>query len=284
VLEQAAKQRFADVVTKRVLEPLGMRRSTFRPTVAMTYPVALDHRVEGERAVVLRPQPNDASTWPSGSLYSSVHELARFTIALMNDGTLDGKQVISREVVASMKTQKAGVPGSDCGYTYGLSSCTAGRVRTLGHYGFRVGSGAVVTMVPDERIAVIILSNRNGGIFARTERAVLELLVPASRDSSSSTAAANASPNSRPAPFAGMYANGADTVHFVATANGLTYRYGRSESRTRFEGDSTLLVLDAAGEPVQQWRLIRGTATGAIYVHDGLNAFRRVTPRPPPRP
>src|SRR5690348_3405853 len=36
---------FADVVAGRVLRPLGMAHSTFRPTVAMTYPLAQGHSV-----------------------------------------------------------------------------------------------------------------------------------------------------------------------------------------------------------------------------------------------
>lgn len=270
-IEQAARAWFADIVAKRVLEPLGMQRSTFRPTMAMTYPLALDHRVEGERQVVLRPYPDDASTWPSGSLFSSVHELARFAIAFMNGGMLDAKRVFPADVITTLSTKRSGVPGG-CGYTYGFALCQSGSVWTLGHYGFRVGSGAVVTMAPAQRVAVVILANRNGGIFGGTERHVLEQLIPSLHGADESKGRSN-----QPlASFPGTYVNGSDTLRFVEQRDTVWYHYGKEAMPTRTEGDA-ILVLDPSGQPVQQFRLVRGTKSGSLYLHDGLNAFRRLT-------
>jgi CubicO group peptidase (beta-lactamase class C family) len=277
-IEQAAKEWFADVVSKRALVPLGMHRSTFRPTMAMTYPLALDHRVDGERQIVLRPYPDDASTWASGSLFSNVEELARFAIAFMNGGVIDGKRALPIDAITTLSTKRSGVPGSRCGYTYGLSICQSGSVWTLGHYGFRVGSGAVVTMAPAHRVAVIILSNRNGGIFARTERHVLEQLIPGLRgapddDPARSTAQ---SPGVRPADFLGSYVNGPDTLRFVEQRDTLWYRYKDEAMVARADGNA-VAILGRSGQAVQQFQLVRGAKTGDVYLHDGLNAFRRLS-------
>ena len=45
---------------------------------------------EGKFTVV-RPLANDARLWPAGTLYSSANEMARFAMALLNDGRVDGK-------------------------------------------------------------------------------------------------------------------------------------------------------------------------------------------------
>ncbi|HEX7123324.1 MAG TPA: serine hydrolase domain-containing protein [Gemmatimonadaceae bacterium] len=275
-MEQAEGEWYADLVAKRVLEPLGMVHSTFRPTMAMTWPLALDHRIDGERQVLLRPYPDDASTWPSGSLFSSAHELARFAIAIMNDGMLEGKRVLPSDVVRTVHERQSGLPDSPCGYTYGFSSCVRGAARTLGHYGFRVGSGAVVTVVPEARVAVIILANRNGGIFGATEGHVLEQLVPAARRAAPSSGATSGQRPSR-ASYAGTFANGPDTLRFYERGDTLWYRYGTTESPTRLTPDGAIQILGAAGQPVQQFMLVRGTWTGDTYLHDGLNGFRRVS-------
>ena len=281
-MEQAGGGWFADVVAKRVLEPFGMNRSTFRPTVAMTYPLALDHRVEGDQQLLLRPYPDDASTWPSGSLFSSVHELARFAIAFMNGGMLDGKRVLPADVITTLSTKRSGVPGATCGYTYGFALCQTGSVWTLGHYGFRVGSGAVVTMAPAQRVAVIILANRNGGILGRTERHVLEQLIPALRGTPEDSENTSAGRAGQPiASFDGTYVNGSDTLRFVQERDTLFYRYRTESMPTRREGDA-VLVLDQSGQPVQRFRLVRGSRSGKLYLHDGLNAFGRVTGQPGP--
>jgi CubicO group peptidase (beta-lactamase class C family) len=272
-IEQAGGAWFADLVGKRVLAPLGMQRSTFRPTMAMTYPVALDHRVEGERQVVLRPYPDDASTWPSGSLFSSVHELARFAIAFMNGGMLDTKRVFPADVISTLSTKRSGVAGASCGYTYGFALCQSGLVWTLGHYGFRVGSGAVVTMAPAHRVAVIILANRNGGIFGQTERHVLEQLIPSLRRAADEGTRRSNQPLGS---FPGTYVNGSDTLRFVEQGDTVWYHYGKETMPTRTEEDA-ILIVDKSGQPVQQFRLVRGTKSGNLYLHDGLNAFRRLT-------
>jgi CubicO group peptidase (beta-lactamase class C family) len=73
VVEQAAGRPFADAVDALVLRPLGMSRSTFRPTVAMTYPLAQGHATAGKGPpAVIRPAANNAATWPAGSLFSTV--------------------------------------------------------------------------------------------------------------------------------------------------------------------------------------------------------------------
>lgn len=272
-IEQAGGAWFADLVSKRVLEPLGMERSTFRPTMAMTFPLALDHRVDGEQQLLIRPYPDDASTWPSGSLFSSVRELARFTIAVMNGGMLDGKRVFPNDVITTLSTKRSGVPGASCGYTYGFALCQQGSVWTLGHYGFRVGSGAVVTMAPAERVAVVILANRNGGIFGQTERHVLEQLIPSLRGAGEDNPGRSSQPL---ASFPGTYVNGTDTLRFVQERDTLWYHYGKDAMATRTEGDG-ILILDRSGQTVQQFRLVRGTKTGNLYLHDGLNAFRRLS-------
>jgi CubicO group peptidase (beta-lactamase class C family) len=269
-LEQAAGKWYADLVADEVLKPLGMTRSTFRPTMAMTWPVALDHRVT-DSVRVIRPSPNDASTWPSGSLYSSARELSRFAIAFLNGGRVGAAQVIPPEAITMLSTKQGGMPGEECGYTYGLSTCNRGTTKVLSHYGFRVGSGAVFTMVPEHRLAVIILSNRNGGIFFNTERAILDQLLPASQ---ASPTPAQRGPR---AQFAGVYVSGRDTLRFTPRGDSLFYRYGNGDPMlTRAEGDSGIVILNSAGQAVQQFGLVRGIKTGNVYLHEGLSAFRRI--------
>ena len=78
-LQEADKKPFADVMRARVLDPLGMPRTTFRPTEAMTWPLAVGHRRDKDgKVTVVRPLANDARLWPAGTLYSSANEMARF--------------------------------------------------------------------------------------------------------------------------------------------------------------------------------------------------------------
>ena len=277
-IERAVKVPYADAVAREVLEPLGMRRSTLRPLMAMTWPVALDHRLANDTVRLLRPYPDDVTTWPSGSLFSSVRDLSQLAIALMHDGRVDGKQAIPQAVVRMMETRHANVPGGDCGYTYGLSDCTRNGVRTLSHYGFRIGSGAVFTIVPEHNVGVIILANRNGAIFGRTEGAALDALLPKRE--------ATPQPDPKPVPlsaaatrrFVGTYASPPDTLRLTVRGDSLEYRYGAIRQSVRGDANDPngVLIVNSSGDVEQGFTLVRGRDGRTEYLHDGLNAFRKL--------
>lgn len=54
--QEAVGKPFADVMRDQIFAPLGLRRATFRPTEAMTYPLAIGHKVsQDSAATVVRP-------------------------------------------------------------------------------------------------------------------------------------------------------------------------------------------------------------------------------------
>ena len=280
-IEQAGGRWFDELVDSLVLAPVGMTRSTFRPHEALTHPLALDHRVGPDGvARVVRPFPDDVTTWASGSLFSSAEELARFAIALLNDGRVEGAPALPPAAVRAILAPKAPIPGGDCAYTYGLQSCAERGTRVVSHAGFRGGTGSIVTLVPQHGVAVIVLANRNGGIFARTAERALDLLLPSTVAAAARAADATA-PTARTFDaaarrrLAGTYVNGADTLRLVERDGTLAYRYASQESATRPGPGGEVLVLDAQGRAAQRFFTVpeRGEVR---FLHDGMNAFRRM--------
>ena len=97
---------------------------------------------------MMRPFPDDASTWPSGSLFSSVDELARLGAALADSGRVDGRQLVDPRAVALLTSPQVGVagPGSEaCGHTLGLSHDGS----TTSSYDSGQGSWAPIMGKPD---------------------------------------------------------------------------------------------------------------------------------------
>lgn len=110
-IQEVGKKPCAGVMRTRVLAPLGMRRTTFRPTEAMTWPRAVGHRkTKDGKFDVVRPLANDARLGPAGTLYSSANEMARLAMALMNNGKVAGRQALPAGVAASMRTAAAQIP------------------------------------------------------------------------------------------------------------------------------------------------------------------------------
>jgi CubicO group peptidase (beta-lactamase class C family) len=268
---------YADAVRTAVLAPLEMSQAAFEPTLAMTYTLALDHRVTGDSLVVLRPYPDDASTWPSGSLFASAEELARVGMALADSGRVSGRVALPPAVVRLVSTRHVSVPGPDsarCGYGLGLSVCERRRTRTLSHYGFRGGSGAVLTILPEERAAVVILANGPGAIMAETERVALDILT-GHRQGSVIEEATPVASTSLPPRITGTYVSGADTLSLSVHADSGRFRYRHMRpQRARLLSDGSIAVLTDSGDVEQRFVAVRGRS-GQQYLHDGLNAFRK---------
>ena len=272
IIERAENAKYAALVSKYVFDPLGMSASTFDPLVALTRATALDHRrnAQGVTAVV-RPYPNDASTWAGGSAFSSVNDLSRLAIALLNGGQLEQQQAIPAASARAVMTRQTQNAATDCGYTFGLGFCVEGRDTIVSHYGFRSGTGAVFTLVPNKRVAVIILANTGGAIFFQTERAVLDMLgVQRTQDEAPDVRDIPAQDFAR---IAGTYVAGSDTLRIYERESTLMLG-GAEPQKLRMGSANELFAVDAQGNPVGRFVLIRSTQ-GNWFLSDGLNAFRR---------
>ena len=176
LIEAVGGKAYADQLHESLFKPLGMQRTTLRPTMAMTYPLAQGH--EGVPPNVIHPMADNAGNWPAGSMFSSVLDLSRFVIAFMNGGQLEGKQVLSPSLIATMSAPHASMPGSPNKYSYGLMLSNYRGVKLAEHGGSRSGYGSVLRMAPDQRVGIIILVNKSGGSLEKSLEKASELMLP----------------------------------------------------------------------------------------------------------
>ncbi len=67
LVEVLSGEPYADAMRTRLFKPLEMQRSTFRPAMAMTWPLAQGHETFGGAApAVVRPAADNAASWPAG--------------------------------------------------------------------------------------------------------------------------------------------------------------------------------------------------------------------------
>jgi CubicO group peptidase (beta-lactamase class C family) len=169
---------YAEIMNKHLFEPFGMKSTTFCPTVAMTFPLAVGHIAKlGEKPFVVRPLPQDARLYPAGTMYSNLNDLARFAVAFLNNGKIEGKQIISHSVIEQMSKPRARQLSAtdDTSYGYGLFMNTNRGVRRVWHDGSMTGYTASLLFVPEQRFAVIILSNTNNVVLNKTQEKAMEL-------------------------------------------------------------------------------------------------------------
>ena len=201
LIEVVKGQPFADAMEELIFRPLDMKRTTFRPTMAMTYPLAVGHTAEGS---VSRPAADHAGYWPAGSLFTSGNDFARFVIAFLN---ADVPSILARPNVE--------VPGIAGGrqYGYGLEISTSRGTRIVEHGGSRAGYRSHMMMAPEYKTGVIVLCNKDGAQPATIAEKALDLLLPVHF---TAVPTSGAPANVHAENFAGKYANGPNSVQFTA--------------------------------------------------------------------
>ncbi len=178
IVEKVHGKSYADAMTELLFRPLGMTRSFLRPREAMTYPLALGHNRQGTTHSVNRPAANNAAIYPGGSIFSSVNELSRWLIVMLNGGKIDGKQAVPRSMVDSLMKRQFDLPGGDAYYSYGLMGYDIAGVKTISHGGVSRGYGATIFFAPEHQFAYVVLTNSNGQTLPKTRQKANELFLP----------------------------------------------------------------------------------------------------------
>ena len=271
--ESVSGKPYADVVEERLFRPLGMRTSTLRPTMAMTRPLAQGHEVKDGKPEVIRPAADNTATWPAGSIFSSTLDLARFVTAFINDGMLDGKRVLPRELIAAMSIPHATVPGTQAHYGYGLELVTRRGVRWVEHGGSRAGYGSFIRMAPERKFAVIITANRTGSSMPKLAEAIAEEMLPLEPEAKGD-APTHALTTAELERITGVYLNGKNRITLMIDNGALTG--GPDDSKIRFAraGDGFLTGESQGGE-VRRLTLVPDSSGRIQYVVSGGRAYQR---------
>jgi len=159
--EVVTGQRYPQLMHDLVFDPLAMDRTTFDPTVAMTYPLALSHTLDADGTLrVQHRYADNAANYASGQAISTVLDLANFAIMQMSHGSFGGQQVLSPAAIEEMHRPHGSRPtsGDPYGLTFGLRRYKG--VTRVGHDGAITNFGATLEMVPEQGVAVIAVYNR----------------------------------------------------------------------------------------------------------------------------
>ena len=160
VIERHQKASFAKLVQTKLLEPLGMKNSSFDPSPK------LRERMAQAMMWTYHGREFPAPTWdigmgPAGSLYSTANDLGKFLSFLFAGGRSGEKQLLKKETLDSMwKIQFA---KKDAKTGFGLSFFVSefeGR-RRVGHGGAVYGFATDLSALPDDKLGVVVIASRD---------------------------------------------------------------------------------------------------------------------------
>jgi CubicO group peptidase (beta-lactamase class C family) len=156
---EACGMPFDAAMRERITEPLGLAATGFDEPEAP----ARGHVQEGatgHRAISVDAYPT--ARWPSGGLWSTVDDLLRFAAH-----HLGGRGPLPLEARAAMRERQSQALGA--GYGLGWWVRDAGGHPALDHEGSVAGYQSLLLLVPEERLALAVLTNswRGSGLVRR---------------------------------------------------------------------------------------------------------------------
>ncbi|HXB95802.1 MAG TPA: serine hydrolase, partial [Puia sp.] len=162
-----------EFVERRIMQPLGMTHSAARFDRLHDSSDVIDGHARVEGKVVAIPRHKSTVDYAAGGIYSSIADLSKWVQMHLDGGKYgpDGKQLISPAVLRERWTPQTilpvGGPGpynthfSAYGLGFGISDVKG--YKQLSHTGGLEGMVTQITMIPELRLGIIVLTNAEEG-------------------------------------------------------------------------------------------------------------------------
>jgi CubicO group peptidase (beta-lactamase class C family) len=279
IAAERAGRAFADLVNDLVFKPVGMSRTTFRPTMAMTWPLAQGHNSYGNaRPSVARPFANNSVYWPDGFVFSSVNELARFALAVMHGGKVDGKQVLPASVIARLVTPYVDTISlyENAKYGQGFFIRDYRGVRVFEHGGAINGFGCLLRIAPDQRLAVVGVANKTDEAMDKTIDKIFEHYLPTVRAAPSESPQNLTISESQMKEITGLYQSPSLRVELLLREGKLFYKQGSNEQEIRKIGEHDYVVELSGQGRQRRFSLLPGAHGRTEFLHVSGRALKKV--------
>ncbi|MBK9959257.1 MAG: serine hydrolase [Chitinophagaceae bacterium] len=182
IIPKVTGQSWAGFITNRIFKPLGMNNS-----LALSKDIMTAANKASAHTVVLGelkkiPYGNIDNLAPAGSISSSVNDMSKWVITLLNNGSLDGKVVIPAAAIAQTRTPHSILGNGGHMFNkshfslYGLGWFLeeyAGR-KIVAHTGGVNGFVSSVCLVPEEKLGIVVLTNTDANNFYEALRNEIE--------------------------------------------------------------------------------------------------------------
>lgn len=148
LVEEVSGMSFSDYAKRAVLDPLGMRDSSYEPNVEL-----LQRRIQ-PHTPSLKPMPqHDFRAQAAASLHTTAIDLARFVLANINENT-----ILNGDTVALMHAPIASAGFADIGLGFFISDDG----RLVGHQGANFGWRAEIQFDLQSGEGLVVMTNSEG--------------------------------------------------------------------------------------------------------------------------
>lgn len=164
VIENVSGRTYWDFMGERIFQPLGMRATTNRlPSLVLPNRAA---GYEQTNHVWINRDSDLTDVFSAGAIVSTVGDLAQWNAAL------DGERLLNAASKAQMWTPVKLNDGETRKYGFGWSLDVVDGHRNIGHSGSTSGFSASLQRFPDDRLAIVLLTNTDEEIATTLARKI----------------------------------------------------------------------------------------------------------------
>lgn len=171
IVEQVTGTDFDSYVEANLFAPLGMMATSFREPLPAPLAARLvrGYRLEGGRFVA-QPDELISAIAPAGSASSSGPDMARFMMAILNQGSLDGHRFLQPDSVQFLLSDAAAMAPDLPGMAHGFFVYRSAGPRLVGHGGNTADFHSMMALAPEQGLGFFISMTGGAGSYgARTE-------------------------------------------------------------------------------------------------------------------
>ncbi len=162
VANWAGKAHWEDVLSSRLLGPLGMANTTWDAAGLDDNPNRADgHALVNGMVKKIATGPFPYVFGPAGSLNSNLHDMARWVRMQLGNGEFEGRRLVSQENLLVTRTPQT-VINEDAFYCMGWLKLLKKGYNVTWHNGGTPGHTTFVGLQPEQGLGIIILSNLGG--------------------------------------------------------------------------------------------------------------------------
>ncbi|MFF1923904.1 serine hydrolase [Streptomyces sp. NPDC058221] len=230
IVEKLTGMSWDCALKERLCAPLGLSHTVTLPEEALCFRAAMGHDAQGDE------DPRPAPVWslprsagPAGLITATAADVLAFArMHLAGGTTADGTRVLSRQAAHAMTEKQVDLPDvHTLGDSWGLgwSRLDANGHQLLGHDGNTIGQSAFLRLLPEQDLAVTLLTN--GG---STHDLYLELFTEIFAELAGITLPQPLQPPADPAPVdtgrhPGRYERDGARIEILEDGDGLRLRY-----------------------------------------------------------
>ncbi len=169
ILSQEFGLNWKELLKKKVLSPIGMLNTSANSSdskingwdSALPYTALNDNRSPKTTSMI----KSDQTMHAAGGIISSIEDMQKWLLVNMNQGQLDGKQVIAQEVIDLSHNKIVSTRASaarlfqDSGYGLGWNSGTFKGIPAVYHTGGFDGYYALASFLPENNLGIAIMVN-----------------------------------------------------------------------------------------------------------------------------